>query len=100
MKTDAFEEAERSVVRVKYHLLRLARIGAHEQHPAVAQPDVRHLHRHGRAVGSPSAPRCWKPPQRCLPPDASGDVVGFKEHSGDDRTGRIVCNPVPATFDP
>jgi hypothetical protein len=35
---------------VEHHFLRLARIGAHEQHPAVAEADVRHLHRHGRAV--------------------------------------------------
>ena len=28
---------------VEHHLLGLARIGPHEQHPAVAQPDVRDL---------------------------------------------------------
>ena len=33
---------------VEHHLLALARIGPHEQHPAVAQPDMRHLHRHRR----------------------------------------------------
>jgi hypothetical protein len=33
-------------VGVEHHLLRLARIGPHEQHPAVAEPDLRHLHRH------------------------------------------------------
>ena len=31
---------------VEHHLLALARIGPHEQHPAVAEPDLRHLHRH------------------------------------------------------
>jgi hypothetical protein len=44
------EEGERPVVRVEHHLLALARISPHEQHPAMAQPDMRHLHRHGRAV--------------------------------------------------
>ena len=49
-RAGALEERECPVVRVEHHLLRLARIGPHEQHPAVAQPDMRHLHRHGRAV--------------------------------------------------
>ncbi len=44
------EERERPVVRVEHHLLGLARIRPHEQHPAVAQPDMRHLHRHRRAA--------------------------------------------------
>ena len=44
------EEGEGLVVRVEHHLLRLARIGPHEQHPAVAEPDMRHLHRRGHAV--------------------------------------------------
>jgi hypothetical protein len=30
--------------------LSLARAGADEDHPAVAEPDLRHLHRHGDAV--------------------------------------------------
>ena len=30
-------------MRVEHHLLALARIGAHEHHPAVAQPDMRDL---------------------------------------------------------
>jgi len=37
------EEGERSVVRVEHLLLRLARIGTNERHPAVAQTDVRHF---------------------------------------------------------
>ena len=37
-------------MRVEHHLLRLARIGAHEQHAAVAQADMRDLHRHRDAV--------------------------------------------------
>lgn len=35
---------------VEHHLLCLARVGADEEHPAVAEPDMRHLHRHGDAV--------------------------------------------------
>jgi hypothetical protein len=49
-RAGAFEERKRTVVRIEHHLLRLARVGAHEKHPAVAQPQVRHLHRHRRAA--------------------------------------------------
>ena len=35
---------------IEHHLLRLARIGSHEQHPAVAEPDVGDLHDPRRAV--------------------------------------------------
>ena len=49
-RAGAFEKGERPVMSVEHHLLRLARIGPHEQHPAVAQPHMRHLHRHRRAV--------------------------------------------------
>src|SRR3546814_11492673 len=44
------EEGERPVVGVEYHLLRLARVGAYEQHPAVAETDMGDLHRHRHAV--------------------------------------------------
>src|SRR5215210_2503072 len=44
------EEGERPIVGVEHHLLRLAWVGAHEQHPRVAQPQVGDLHRHRRAV--------------------------------------------------
>jgi hypothetical protein len=37
----ALEEGERPIVRVEHHLLRLARIGAHERHAAVAEPEGR-----------------------------------------------------------
>ena len=37
-------------MRVEDHLLGLARIGAHEQHAAVAEPDMRHLHRRRHTV--------------------------------------------------
>ena len=36
----ALEEGEGAIVRVEHHLLALARIGAHEHHPAVAEPDM------------------------------------------------------------
>jgi hypothetical protein len=34
------EQGEGPIMGIEHHLLRLARIGAHEQHPAVAEPDV------------------------------------------------------------
>jgi hypothetical protein len=37
-------------MRVEHHLLGLARVGPHERHPAVAEPHVRDLDRHGDAV--------------------------------------------------
>src|SRR4029077_19781985 len=40
------EQCERPVVGVKHHLLRLARIGPNEQHPAVAEPDMSRLYDH------------------------------------------------------
>src|SRR5450432_645622 len=46
----ALEQSECPVVGVEHHLLRLPRISSHEQHAAMAEPDVRHLHGHRRAV--------------------------------------------------
>ncbi len=46
----ALEEREGAVVRVEHHLLRLARIGAHEHHAAHAEPDVGDLHRRRHPV--------------------------------------------------
>ena len=43
-------ERERLVVRVEHHLLCLARLGAHEWHPAVAEPDPRNLSRRRNAA--------------------------------------------------
>ena len=40
----ALEQGKGPVVGVEHHLLRLARIGPHEQHAAVAEPDMGHLH--------------------------------------------------------
>lgn len=44
------EEGKGLVVSIEDHLLRLAWIGPHEEHPAVAKPDVRHLHRGRRTI--------------------------------------------------
>ena len=46
----ALEKGERPLVGVEHHLLRLARIGAHEHHPAVAEADMGDLHRRRHAV--------------------------------------------------
>ena len=46
----AFEQDERLFVRVEHHFLALAHIGAGEDHPAVAEPDLRHLHRRRHAI--------------------------------------------------
>ena len=46
----ALEQDEGPVVRVEHHLLRLARIGPHEQHPAVTEPDMGDLHDHRHAA--------------------------------------------------
>ena len=46
----ALEQDEGPVVGVEHHLLRLARIGAHEQHPAVTEPDMGDLHDHRHAA--------------------------------------------------
>jgi hypothetical protein len=42
------EEREGAVVGVEHHLLRLARVGAHEHHPAHGKPHVGDLHRRRR----------------------------------------------------
>ena len=44
------EHGECPVVRVEHHLLRLARIGADEQHAAVTEPDMGGLYGHRHAV--------------------------------------------------
>ncbi|MGY2935968.1 hypothetical protein ACVWZ6_005570 [Bradyrhizobium sp. GM6.1] len=46
----ALEQGERPVVGVEHHLLCLARIATHEQHPAVAEPDMGGLHHHRHAI--------------------------------------------------
>ena len=46
----ALEQGECPVVGVEHHLLRLARIGPHEQHAAVTEPDMGDLHGHRHAV--------------------------------------------------
>jgi hypothetical protein len=42
------EQGKGPIVRVEHHLLRLAGIGAHEQHAAVTEPDVGSLYDHRR----------------------------------------------------
>ena len=49
-RAGSLEKGERPIVRVEHHLLRLARICTHEQHPAVAESDMCHLYRHRRAA--------------------------------------------------
>src|SRR5262245_8114236 len=46
---NAFVEGKRLLMRIEHHLLRLAWIGAHERHAAVAEAGLRHLQRHGGA---------------------------------------------------
>jgi len=46
----ALEKREGAVMRVEHHFLGLARIGPHEHHPAVAEADMRDLHRRRHAV--------------------------------------------------
>jgi hypothetical protein len=40
------EQREGAIVGIEHHLLRLARVGPHEQHPAVAEPKMGDLHDH------------------------------------------------------
>ena len=44
------EQREGAVMGIEHHLLRLARIGPHEQHSAVAKPDMGSLHDHRHAA--------------------------------------------------
>ncbi len=44
------EQRKCPVVGIEHHLLRLARIGTHEQHPAMAEPDMSGLHSHRHAA--------------------------------------------------
>ena len=49
-RAGALVEGEGPVVRVEHHLLGLAGISPNERHPAVTEPHMRDLHRHGDAV--------------------------------------------------
>jgi hypothetical protein len=49
-RAGAPEEGERPIVGVEHHLLALPRVGPHEHHPAVAEPDMRDLDLHRRAA--------------------------------------------------
>ena len=46
----ALEEGKSPVMGIEHHLLALTRIGTHEQHAAVTEPDMSHLHRDGDAI--------------------------------------------------
>src|ERR1700758_1985265 len=46
----ALEQSKSAVVCIEHHLLRLTRIGAHEQHPAMAEPDMGDLHDYGGPI--------------------------------------------------
>ena len=46
----ALEQSECPVVGVEHHLLCLARIAPHKQHPAVTEPDMGGLHDHRYAI--------------------------------------------------
>src|SRR3954452_18230429 len=62
----ALEEGEAALVRVEHHLLRLARIGPHEHHPAMAQgsgpPWLGRAAEHWSASGGHA--RSWCRPSR------------------------------------
>lgn len=49
-RASATEEVEGPVVRVEHHLPALSHIGSCEHHPAVAEPDMRNLHRRCHAL--------------------------------------------------
>jgi len=49
-RAGASKESKGPVMRVEHHLLALARIGSHEHHAAVAEPDMGDLHGHRHAV--------------------------------------------------
>jgi hypothetical protein len=86
-RAGALEEGERPVVGVEHHLLRLARICPYKQHPAVAQPDMRHLHRNGRAVDQ----------HHLVAPVELIGLAGRKaqRNEGADRCGRPIALPSP-----
>ena len=75
------EEGEAAtIVRVEDHLLALARIGAHEHHAAVAEPEMSHLHGHRRAADQHDVV-------------APVELVGLARCEGerDEGLGRVTC---------
>ena len=85
-RAGALVEGEGPVVGVEHHFLALARIGPHEGHPAVAEPHVRDLDRHGDAVD-----------QHDLV--APVELVGLarieaQRHEGRRRRGRLPAPPL------
>ena len=83
----ALEQSERPVVGVEHHLLRLARIGPHEQHPAVTEPDMGDLHGHRHAAQQDDLV-------------APVELVGFtrreaQRNVGRGRRGAVLLGPSP-----
>ena len=103
-RAGALEEGEGPFVGVEHHLLRLARIGPHKHHPAVAEADVGDLHGHRHAVdqrrprGSSRTGRP-RPAQtsaaRKPPPSGSRAPGSSPAHIGEPRRSR-PRNPEPA----
>ena len=87
---------------IEHHLLRLARISAHEQHPAVAEPDMGYLHgdRHAvqqddlvapvELIGFPGRKTQRHIGRRCRLPAIFGPFAGIAAH-------RIVAALVATT---
>jgi len=83
----ALEKREAALVRVEHHLLRLARIGAHEHHAAVAEPHVGDLHLRRHPVHDDDLVR-------------PVELVGFarRKRQGDvgfRRRARVLLAPAP-----
>ena len=76
----ALEKGEGTVMRVEHHLLRLARIGTHEQHAAVAEPTCADLHGHRRTVQHDDFV-------------APVELVGLAGSKGERHIGRAVAAP-------
>ncbi len=55
-RTGPAEKGEGFIMGVKHHLPRLARIGPNKRHPAVAEANMRHLDRRGRAIDQDNFP--------------------------------------------
>ena len=105
-RAGAPEEGEGALVRVEHHLLRLARIGADEHHPAVAQTHVRDLHGHRHAVHHHDlvAPvelvglaRRERQRHKGRPPSRSRAPGSRSGHSGEPRRSR-PRSPAPAAL--
>ena len=96
-------------MRVEHHLLGLARVGPHEQHPAVAQPDMRQLDgdRHPRdqhhlvapveLVGLPGRKAQRDVGRRCRLPALLGPSPGVATHG---IVAAVIATPTQFLEDP